>query len=394
MRGWLQRAIRLWVRPAQGTNSVATEELATALGERSEAAGRLLVLLSPNPMHDTGGGQRSAQLALEFLERGWTVLFVSHGEVTETVDLALHFEHERLVTCALHEAVELAASGWFRRFARPGASSRAPQLLGLFQVPVRDAKPLFDAVRDMGVAVYDCIDAWDSELGWGWYRAKTERVMARRAHVCTASAPMLERRLGALGATEVHALANAFNPRVFSLASGAERPADLPAEGPVVIYVGSLWGSWMDWSLVDAAARACPEYTFVFVGDHRGEGAGLPSNCRFTGLKPQSELPGYLQHATVGWLPWKIDPITQATSPLKVYEYLAMALPVVGPSVEPLEGLPGLDTATNPEGFIDALQQRVNEPIEDGQRRAMREFAERNGWPARVDRLLQVAGIG
>lgn len=354
-----------------------------------EGSAGLLVVLSPNPMHDTGGGQRSAQLALEFLERAWAVLFVSHGEVTETVDLALRFEQRRLVSCTLGEAVELARSGWFQRVA----SAQSPHVLGLFQVPVRDAALLFDAVRETGIAVYDCIDAWDSELGWGWYRAGTERNMARRAQLCTASAPVLERRLERLGAVRVHDLANAFNPRIFALDVGAERPDDLPAAGPVVIYVGSLWGSWMDWSLVDMAARACPHCSFVFVGDHRGEGAGLPANCQFIGLRAQAALPRYLQHATLGWLPWKIDEITRATSPLKVYEYLAMELPVVGPAVEPLDGLPGLVTATTHEEYIAAVRAGVERSPDDAQREAMRTFAGSNGWPARVDRLLQVAGL-
>ena len=57
------------------------------VGRSLKGARGAVLLLSPNPMHDTGGGQRSAQIALELLERGYSVTFVAHGDVTETVDL-------------------------------------------------------------------------------------------------------------------------------------------------------------------------------------------------------------------------------------------------------------------------------------------------------------------
>ncbi|MDH3421796.1 MAG: hypothetical protein OEN00_02315, partial [Gemmatimonadota bacterium] len=59
------------------------------------------MILSANPIHDTGGGQRSAQLALELLDRDFRVLFVSHGKVTETVDLGMRFDHPLLTSVAL-----------------------------------------------------------------------------------------------------------------------------------------------------------------------------------------------------------------------------------------------------------------------------------------------------
>jgi HAD superfamily hydrolase (TIGR01450 family) len=52
----------------------------------------------------------------------------------------------------------------------------------------------------------------------------------------------------------------------------------------------------------------------------------------FLGLKPQVALPPYLAHADLAIMPWTEDPVTRATSPLKVYEFVAMGLPRPDPA--------------------------------------------------------------
>ena len=343
----------------------------------------VVLLLSANPMHDTGGGQRSAQLALEFLAREWAVVFVSHGEVTETFDLGLRYVHPRLVSTDLTTFVRE-----FRRSDLRGVVEGAAPLI-LTQVPVAEWLPVVRALRRAGsVAVYDCIDLWDSELGYGWYRRSTEQRIARSADLVLTTAPVLARRLAPRVKAPVRPLPNAFNARVFHPEATGPRPVDLPTTGPLALYVGALWGRWMDWTLVARMAAALADVSFVFVGDHRGEGGRLPANCHFVGLKAQTDLPPYLSHADVGILPWTSDDVTHATSPLKVYEYLAMGLPVVAPDIEPLRGLPGTTLVEGRDTFIQAVAEVVRTGVGGEARDAMTSFASRNSWTRRVDELL------
>lgn len=355
-----------------------------AVAAAAEGAAGAVALLSANPIHDTGGGQRSAQLALELLERDFAVVFVSHGRVTETVDLGLRYDHPRLVRAPLDALARTGAAEAL------GPLWRRPTALVLTQVPVRAWLPVLDAARAGGaVEIYDCIDRWDSELGRGWYDVRAEREIARRADLLVASAPALVEHVERLARREALLLPNAYNARLFRPgAPPLARPADLPRAERTALYVGALWGGWMDWDLADAVARAHPGTSFVFVGDHRREGRGLPGNCAFLGLRAQAELPAYLAAADLAFLPWSADSVTQATSPLKVYEFIAMGLPVVAPDIEPLRGIPGVTLRTDPSGFVEAVGGVDRERLDGDSRAAMERFANASSWGARVDRLL------
>lgn len=342
------------------------------------------VILSPNPMHDTGGGQRSAQLASELLARGFAVLFVSHGRVTETVNLGLSYAHPRLVEVALDEVLR-----------RPGAEAvqaflSHPRAFVITQVPVKPWLPVLRSARRRGATrIYDLIDEWDSELGYGWYRRRVEARVMAQSDLFVASAPSLQRYLTQRAGREAVLLPNAYNSRVFRSDDASARPADLPT-GPVALYVGSLWGKWMDWDLLALAARSLPEVNFVFIGDHRAEGAGLPTNCHFLGLKAQTALPPYLRHATAALLPWTNDVVTQATSPLKIYEYVAMGLRVIAPPLEPLAAIPGVVACPDRRAFVQAIRAAIASPTGEEIRRQMTDFSTQHSWGRRVETLLEL----
>jgi len=221
-----------------------------AIAAAAKGAPGRVVVLSANPMHDTGGGQRSAMLARSFLAREWAVVFVSHGRVTETVDLGLRFDDPRLVELELRDALRAPV-----RDALADFLAGAPSLV-ITQVPVREWLSFLRAAADAGAtAVYDCVDRWDSELGRGWYRRDVEEAVARASHVNIASAPALLDHVERFTGREAHLLPNAFNAHVFEADAPARaRPDDLP-EGRVALYVGALWGGWMDWGLVRVCGR-------------------------------------------------------------------------------------------------------------------------------------------
>jgi len=100
---------------------------------------------------------------------------------------------------------------------------------------------------------------------------------------------------------------------------------------PIIGYFGAL-NEWFDMELVAVTAKAHPEWNFVLIGSL--------SPCNFTpvehlknvlflGEKAYSALPGYLSYFDVCIIPFKLNPLTLATNPVKFYEYLSMGKAVV-----------------------------------------------------------------
>ena len=79
-------------------------------------------------------------------------------------------------------------------------------------------------------------------------------------------------------------------------------------------------------------ARAYPDCLVLLVGnDTASVGARLADepNVVLTGEVPYDRLPYYLHAFDLAMLPFKVMPLTLATNPVKVYEYLGAGKPVV-----------------------------------------------------------------
>jgi hypothetical protein len=106
---------------------------------------------------------------------------------------------------------------------------------------------------------------------------------------------------------------------------------------------------------------------------------------RLLGLKPQAELAAYLAHTDVALIPFVISPTTHAVSPLKVYEYLAMGVPVAAPPLETLEGLEGVAVEAD---LVAAVRQALTMPRPDSG-----VIRQRHSWGARLEQIFDGVGI-
>lgn len=335
------------------------------------------VVLGVVPLHDVGGGSRGAQMTQELLARGFHVLHLHRFEVDETVDLGLRFVHEHLEEGRVED---LDVDALLARLPVDGPR------LALAEIPHPDFLGPLRRLQGAGFrVVYDLMDDWsDSALGgWGYARTAEEELVAF-ADGLVASAPSLVRRLEAMTTRTVIEVPNAVNTRLFGPASW-DRPADLPSgDGPVFEYHGSLYGDWFDWGALRRVAERFPSALLVVIGDEKGH-QPMPANVHFLGLKPQHRLPAYLAHTDVALIPFVVSPTTHAVSPLKVFEYLAMGVPVASTPLDPLADLDGVHTDGDLERAVEAA---LAAPRPDPEKaRAL------HGWDRRLDALLAAAGL-
>ena len=162
-------------------------------------------------------------------------------------------------------------------------------------------------------------------------------------------------------APEIMLVENGVDASMFS--TPQPRPSDLPApdpDRPLVGYVGAI-SYWFDFDLLTAVSEALPQWVFVLVGpvDPRAENEArllnaLP-NVTLVGERPSDSIPGYSQAFDVGTIWFRIDEMTSAVSPLKMYEYLAAGTPCVSTPLPVAVASPTTRTGDDPAQFVEAL---------------------------------------
>ncbi|MEW6268350.1 MAG: glycosyltransferase [Thermodesulfobacteriota bacterium] len=337
-----------------------------------------IVVLTLVPPEDSGGGSRPAQLAAELRRRGFAIDWRYALPI---------FPWPRLGRPRV-DGVSVRWLGEDGGAEPPGARSDGVRL-ALLEAPhpvlCAEARRLGDAPL-----VYDAIDVWDGALGRGWYEAEAERWTLAHAALLLASARSIADDLAARTQRAVHLLPNAVDRGVFDPAITRPKPADLRVGTPTVLYVGALWGEWLDLDLLARLAAALPDAAINLVGPAGGRALPRARNLFALGLKAQTEVPAYLQAADVAIVPFRPGRLTEAVSPLKGFEYLAMHKPVVSTPLPELAGAPGVTIARDAASFVAAVRSAATEPLDV---LAVEAFVARHTWAVRVDELLSLAGL-
>ncbi len=302
--------------------------------------------------------------------------YVSIFPVDETVDMGVRYIHPLLEQRTIDE---WDSEAHLRRVA-------TDDRLAIVELPHWKLLPHVERLKDAGFRVaYDLIDDWsDPALGaWG-FDPQTQDKTIEIADGLVGSAPSLVRQLESTSGRGAVEVGNGVNTRMFRPAA-LDPPTDMPdGEGPVLEYHGSLYGNWFDWESLEKVATEIEDARVIVIGDEK-QHPPMPDNVYFLGLKPQFELPAYLANTDVGIVPFVVSDTTHAVSPLKVFEYLAMGVPVAAPPLEPLVGIDGVHTD---DYLVSAVRAALTAPRPDPAA-----AAEAHGWGPRLSALFATAGL-
>ncbi len=161
---------------------------------------------------------------------------------------------------------------------------------------------------------------------------------------------------------------------------------------PIAGYYGAL-AEWFDYELVDETARLRPDWSFLLIGPMYDQSLqGRPmlkrENVRWIGPRDYHLLPGYLALFDVATIPFRINPITTATSPLKLYEYFAGGKPVVTTPMPECAAFPEVAIARDARELADALDPARAKGRDPAFRERLRALGRENSWDARVKAAL------
>jgi len=161
---------------------------------------------------------------------------------------------------------------------------------------------------------------------------------------------------------------------------------------PIAGYYGAL-AKWFDYDLIDEVARRRPDWSFVLIGpmlDDSLTGKALLDrpNVFWAGPRSYHTLSGYLRCFDVAMIPFQINAITLATSPLKLYEYLAGGKPVVTTPLPECEAFPEVWIARDAGGFSRALDAALEAGRDERFRSRLRRIGRESSWSVRVAAVL------
>jgi len=235
--------------------------------------------------------------------------------------------------------------------------------------------------------VYDCMDEWEHFPGIKAPLLEMEKNLVESCDLLVVTAQKLYDKWLPYQRRKVLAR----NGADYDFYQDRCKPNDL-LEGvnhPIVGYYGAI-ADWFDVDLLVEVAQSRPQYTFVLLGgvfDVDVSRLRNLSNVRMLGQLPYETMPQYLYHFDACVIPFKINSITEATDPVKLYEYLSGGKPVVSVKLPELGSYSDhLYIAESATDFANKLDQAVSEsdPLLVERRKSL---ARRHDWKARYQQI-------
>jgi glycosyltransferase involved in cell wall biosynthesis len=190
----------------------------------------------------------------------------------------------------------------------------------------------FTSHLDTRLVVYDNMDELSSFRGAPRGLLDLEEALLARADlVFTGGVSLYEAKKHRHA--RVHAFPSSIDAAHFRVARGRmDEPADQAAIARPRLGFFGVVDERMDLGLVDRVAASRPAWQLVMLGPTaKIDPADLPRrpNIHWLGMKRYEELPAYLAHWDVGFMPFAINEATRYISPTKTPEFLAAGVPVV-----------------------------------------------------------------
>ena len=188
---------------------------------------------------------------------------------------------------------------------------------------------------------------------------------------------------------ECHLIRNACEFELFSQAGRVKT-----STRPIIGYVGAV-SEWFDGQLLFDVAKARPDWQFdiygAIVGADVAACRALP-NVNFFGEISYESVPSVVANFEICIIPFKLNLLTYATNPVKVYEYLASGRPVISTALPELANMEYIDVlcAVSAKDFILKIELMLEIADIPDRIRCRRSFASQNDWTIRVGELVRI----
>ncbi|MCL2384000.1 MAG: glycosyltransferase [Oscillospiraceae bacterium] len=162
----------------------------------------------------------------------------------------------------------------------------------------------------------------------------------------------------------------------------------------IIGYYGAL-AKWFDYEAVKKSAEKHPNYAFILIGIEY-DGSLKKSklleckNVYYIGKVKYNELISYSANMDLLTIPFLINDITESTSPVKLFEYMATGKPILTTDMRECRKYKSVKIAKDHEEFASMIPE-VIELINDREyRELLIQEAKENTWSKKADSILEL----
>lgn len=234
--------------------------------------------------------------------------------------------------------------------------------------------------------IYDVRDEWEEfhKVGQAkWFNQSIEKYIVNNVDVvCTVSRPLQEKMQSFTENKKVYLSPNGLGEEYLE---NGKITIPEKVKTKTIGYVGHLTDAWFDWESLINIAQSEPSWNFELIGHTMPSTLNLPSNIKHLGPKKYNEIKEISKTWNVAIIPFKISKLADGVDPIKVYEYLAMGLPVVSFRMPQIHDYPYVFIANSTDEFKENIKKAFDVQID---KEVVHNFLMVNRWVDRANQFL------
>ena len=162
----------------------------------------------------------------------------------------------------------------------------------------------------------------------------------------------------------------------------------------ILCYYGAL-AKWFDYDLLDKIAQAYPNYAIILIGieyDDSLKNSNVLDNANifFIGKVDYNDLILYSSNVDLLMIPFLINEITESTSPVKLFEYMATKKPILTTAMKECKKYKSVNIANSHDEFIEKIPEVIKLSDDKSYLQLLLNEAEQNTWISKANSILDL----
>lgn len=237
--------------------------------------------------------------------------------------------------------------------------------------------------------IYDCLDNQDSfELNSSKIKNEEVKLFKYVNKVIVTSWFLYKKALKYRAKKDIFLISNGTDYEHFSKNIIVEPINDISKYSkPVFGYFGAI-EKWLDTDFIEKLANNT-KGSIVLIGQNNLSYHPKNKNIYLLGEKPYKQIPQYLSQFDVCLIPFKLNSLTIAVNPVKVFEYFSQAKPVIAsrlPELEIYKDLLNFYSADTDMAMLINKMFNVSKNIRNKQIKT----AQNNTWESKADKIITI----